>query len=67
MACIIVEIYTGELFFPTHEDYEHLALIEKAFGNYDIGCFPRWMAMHASKEYKKNFMLEENEEIIKVN
>jgi len=29
MACIIVELYTGELFFDTHENLEHLAMIEK--------------------------------------
>jgi serine/threonine protein kinase len=30
LACIFVELYTGELFFPTHDNYEHLCLIEKA-------------------------------------
>jgi hypothetical protein len=29
MACIIIELYTGELFFDTHENIEHLAMIEK--------------------------------------
>jgi serine/threonine protein kinase len=29
MACILVELYTGELFFDTHENLEHLAMIEK--------------------------------------
>jgi serine/threonine protein kinase len=29
MACIIIELYTGELFFDTHENNEHLAMIEK--------------------------------------
>lgn len=27
IACIICELYTGELFFPTHSDEEHLAMI----------------------------------------
>jgi hypothetical protein len=39
MACIIVELYTGELFFDTHENLEHLAMIEK-----QCGPLPHWMA-----------------------
>jgi serine/threonine protein kinase len=34
MACILVELYSGELFFPTHNNFEHLCLIEKAIGNF---------------------------------
>lgn len=33
IACILVELYTGELFFPTHNNEEHLCLIEKISGN----------------------------------
>lgn len=29
LGCILLELYTGELFFSTHENLEHLALIEK--------------------------------------
>lgn len=29
MACIMMELYTGELFFDTHENLEHLAMIER--------------------------------------
>lgn len=29
MACILAEIYTGELFYDTDENLEHLAMIEK--------------------------------------
>ena len=33
MACIIIELYTGELFFDTHDNnLEHLAMIEKQCG-----------------------------------
>ena len=32
MACILVELYTGELFFETEENFEHLAQIEKQCG-----------------------------------
>ena len=27
-----MEIYTGNIYFRTHEDYEHLAMIEKICG-----------------------------------
>jgi len=39
MACILIELYTGELFFDTHENNEHLAMIEK-----QCGPIPKWMA-----------------------
>jgi serine/threonine protein kinase len=39
MACIMMELYTGELFFDTHENLEHLAMIEK-----QCGAIPSWMA-----------------------
>ena len=39
MACILAELYTGEMFFSTHENLEHLAMMEKAFGP-----LPRHMA-----------------------
>jgi dual-specificity kinase len=29
MACILSELYMGELLFDTEEDIEHLAMIEK--------------------------------------
>lgn len=32
MACILFELYTGELYFDTHENLEHLTMIEKSFG-----------------------------------
>jgi serine/threonine protein kinase len=32
VGCIIGEIYRGDLFFQTHEELEHLALIEKLCG-----------------------------------
>ena len=39
IGCILYELYSGQFFFPTHEDYEHLAMIEKMFGR-----VPLWMA-----------------------
>jgi dual-specificity kinase len=32
LGCILMELYAGELFFATHENLEHLALMEKALG-----------------------------------
>jgi dual-specificity kinase len=29
LACIFSELYTGELLFPTHDNKEHLAMIQK--------------------------------------
>lgn len=37
-GCILAELYIGELLFATHDNVEHLALIEKC-----IGPFPRRM------------------------
>jgi len=40
-----MELYSGELFFPTHENYEHLAMIEKT-----SGMIPKWMAEKAEND-----------------
>lgn len=32
MGCIFMELYTGELLFGTHENLEHLALMERTLG-----------------------------------
>ena len=37
MACILIELYTGELFFDTDENLEHLAMIEKQCGPIPLG------------------------------
>lgn len=31
-GCILMELYTGSLLFPTHDEVEHLAMIEKLCG-----------------------------------
>ncbi len=56
MACIFAELYTGEMFFSTHENVEHLALMEKA-----CGPFPFWMADKSQKEYRTCFNLKLSE------
>ena len=38
IGCILYELYIGELLFPTHNDEEHLCLIQKS-----CGYFPYWM------------------------
>ncbi|KAI9907089.1 hypothetical protein PsorP6_016157 [Peronosclerospora sorghi] len=43
-GCIIAELYLGELLFATHENMEHLALMERC-----IGPLPVKMATRASK------------------
>ena len=48
MACILVEIYTGELFFDTDENLEHLAMIER-----QCGPIPLKMAQRCGNEMKR--------------
>jgi hypothetical protein len=57
MACILIELYTGEMFFSTHENVEHLALMEKA-----CGPFPRHMAENSQQPFKGCFRLNLAEE-----
>jgi dual-specificity kinase/CDC-like kinase len=42
LGCILAELYQGELLFATHDNIEHLALIERVIGN-----FPRAMVKAA--------------------
>jgi len=39
IVCILIEMYTGELFYETREDVEHLAMIER-----QCGPIPEYMA-----------------------
>lgn len=45
MACILSELYMGELLFDTHEDFEHIAMIEK-----QCGAIPLCMAKQCRSE-----------------
>uniref|UniRef100_K3WAZ2 Protein kinase domain-containing protein n=1 Tax=Globisporangium ultimum (strain ATCC 200006 / CBS 805.95 / DAOM BR144) TaxID=431595 RepID=K3WAZ2_GLOUD len=49
-GCIIAELYLGELLFATHDNLEHLALIERS-----IGKLPAHMIANASKPAVKFF------------
>lgn len=60
MACIFAELYTGEMFFSTHENVEHLALIEKA-----CGPLPFHMAEKSTSEFKKLYNLGWTEDKVK--
>jgi len=35
-ACILIELYSGQLLFNAHHDDEHLAMIEKVAGQFPI-------------------------------
>ena len=50
IGCILVELFTGELLFPTHDNYEHLAMMERV-----LGPLPSWMARHSSHSCRKYF------------
>ena len=45
IACILIELYTGELLFRTHNNQEHLSLIEKVCGH-----FPNWMIRNSKEK-----------------
>ena len=45
IACILIELYTGELLFPTYNNQEQLSLIEKTCGHY-----PSWMIDNSKKK-----------------
>lgn len=53
IACIMMELYTGNIYFSTHESYEHLSMIEKNSGN-----VPHWMAIK-SKTMSKHFKVDD--------
>jgi len=55
IGCIVLELFSGELFFETHESYEHLAMIDKV-----VGPIPHWMANRADAESRKHFVCNED-------
>eukprot|EP00929_Paragymnodinium_shiwhaense_P058243 TRINITY_DN2915_c2_g1_i1.p1 TRINITY_DN2915_c2_g1~~TRINITY_DN2915_c2_g1_i1.p1 ORF type:complete len:624 (+),score=146.87 TRINITY_DN2915_c2_g1_i1:110-1981(+) len=50
-GCILMELYTGDLLFRTHDSLEHLKLMEKV-----IGEFPQTMFAGASDARKDQFL-----------
>ncbi|GAB5031960.1 cmgc clk protein kinase [Nannochloropsis oceanica] len=49
-GCIIAELYTGDVLFATHNNLEHLALIERC-----LGPFPREMLVKSPKGVADKF------------
>ena len=49
-------MYTGELFFETRENIEHLAMIEK-----QCGPFPEWMARQTRSTTIRNIFLPDSQ------
>ena len=50
-GCVIAEMFTGELLFPTHENMEHLAMIERVTGS----RFDRNFFSYSPPQIKKRF------------
>ena len=52
IACILIELYTGELLFRTYNNQEHICLIEKVCGHY-----PNWMANGTKNDKLKDLFI----------
>ncbi|KAI5075206.1 hypothetical protein GOP47_0009282 [Adiantum capillus-veneris] len=50
VGCILIELCSGELLFDTHEDIEHLAMMERV-----LGPIPPWLIQHSTREAAKYF------------
>lgn len=50
VGCILVEMMTGETLFSTHEDMEHLAMMEQV-----LGPIPKSLAERVAEDSKKLF------------
>jgi len=53
IGCILIELYTGSLLFGTHENREHLAMMEKVLGRFPSHMLQRAQQTTGSK-YIKN-------------
>lgn len=51
VGCILMELYTGELLFATHENLEHMALMERC-----LGTLPPSMLGAASSQVKEQYL-----------
>lgn len=61
MACILIELYTGELFFDTDENLEHLAMIEKQCGSIPLSMAQRCGNEQIKKQLHKEGSSEEEQ------
>ena len=46
LACVLAELYSGDLLFPTHDDYEHIAMIDRMCGH-----VPSWMGRESRARF----------------
>jgi len=53
IGCILVEFFTGDALFQTHDNLEHLAMMNSV-----LGPLPPHMVMSANKEGQKFFFKE---------
>mmetsp|Transcript_163230 Transcript_163230/g.301382 ORF Transcript_163230/g.301382 Transcript_163230/m.301382 type:complete len:544 (+) Transcript_163230:106-1737(+) len=51
IGCILMELYAGEQLFETHEELEHLALMERI-----IGALPQFMMTMAHRSVKEKYL-----------
>eukprot|EP01027_Heterolobosea_sp_BB2_P014045 GEZU01020209.1.p1 GENE.GEZU01020209.1~~GEZU01020209.1.p1 ORF type:complete len:208 (+),score=39.15 GEZU01020209.1:124-747(+) len=56
VGCILYELYTGDALFQTHENREHLALMEKFLGPIPVSMASR-ADRHSLKYFRPNFAL----------
>lgn len=56
LGCILMELYTGELLFGTHENLEHLALMERI-----VGPIPKKMLEDAGSTIKSKYLVQSSQ------
>ena len=59
VGCMLAEIWMGELLFPTHDNLEHLCMMETM-----LGPFPQWMKSNSPVRrnfFNSNLQLRTNE------
>jgi len=65
VACILIELYTGELLFHTYSNQEQLSLIEKVCGHY-----PSWMINNSNNQNVINLFVNckrhKNDKVINI-
>eukprot|EP00440_Ansanella_granifera_P039100 gb/GFBE01042418.1/.p1 GENE.gb/GFBE01042418.1/~~gb/GFBE01042418.1/.p1 ORF type:complete len:138 (+),score=34.13 gb/GFBE01042418.1/:1-414(+) len=62
MGCIFMELYTGELLFGTHENLEHLALMEKT-----LGKMPEKFLRESQGKEKEKYIAQDRSGLLRLN
>ena len=69
-GCIIAELYKGDLLFPTHDNIEHLALIERVIGPFPLDMLSKAKtygdAFDSQGLHRLNLPLESQEHVHKM-